>query len=74
MLLPIHWGTFHLEPHAYWRSRGEWDEGTRAEEAGQAVGVTAAGRAVRAGGEAAGGSVVGAVSGPIARPWGVPEC
>lgn len=71
VLLPIHWGTFNLAPHA-WAEPGEWMKDA-AEEAGQAVAFPRPGEPF----EPAGGLPVEAwwraVSGPIAHPWRRPR-
>ncbi|MGC3003438.1 MBL fold metallo-hydrolase [Streptomyces sp. G35A] len=67
VLLPIHWGTFNLAPHA-WAEPGEWMKDA-AEEVGQAVAFPRPGEPFEPAGELPVEAWWRAVSGPIARPW-----
>ncbi|MEW1873672.1 MBL fold metallo-hydrolase [Streptomyces caelestis] len=67
VLLPIHWGTFNLAPHA-WAEPGEWMKDA-AEEAGQAVAFPRPGEPFEPAGRLPAEPWWRAVSGPIARPW-----
>ncbi|MFF9850739.1 MBL fold metallo-hydrolase [Streptomyces litmocidini] len=67
VLLPIHWGTFNLAPHA-WAEPGEWTR-DEAGEAGQAVAFPLPGEPFEPAGKLPGASWWRAVSRPIARPW-----
>ncbi|CAB39709.1 MBL fold metallo-hydrolase [Streptomyces sp. SID7813] len=66
-LLPIHWGTFNLAPHA-WAEPGEWTKDA-AEEAGQPVAFPRPGEPFEPAGELPGEAWWRAVSQPIAHPW-----
>ncbi len=70
-LLPIHWGTFNLAPHA-WAEPGEWTRDA-AEEAGQAVAFPRPGEPFEPAGELPAEAWWRAVSGPIAKPWHRPR-
>ncbi|MGP2438952.1 MBL fold metallo-hydrolase [Streptomyces sp. JW3] len=67
VLLPIHWGTFNLAPHA-WAEPGEWmkDAG---EQAGQPVVFPRPGEPFEPTGELPVEAWWRSLSGPIARPW-----
>ncbi|MFI1731697.1 MBL fold metallo-hydrolase [Streptomyces acidicola] len=67
VLLPIHWGTFNLAPHA-WAEPGEWTRDA-AEEAGQAVAFPRPGEPFEPAGVLPVDPWWRAVSAPIARPW-----
>ncbi|MEU8473232.1 MBL fold metallo-hydrolase [Streptomyces sp. NPDC029006] len=67
VLLPIHWGTFNLAPHA-WAEPGEWMRDV-AEEAGQTVAFPRPGEPFEPAGKLPVEAWWRAVSGPIARPW-----
>lgn len=67
VLLPIHWGTFNLAPHA-WAEPGEWTRDA-AEEAGQAVAFPRPGEPFEPGGELPGEAWWRAVAHPIEHPW-----
>ncbi|CAM5490719.1 MBL fold metallo-hydrolase [Streptomyces tanashiensis] len=67
VLLPIHWGTFNLAPHA-WAEPGEWTKDA-AEEAGQAVAFPRPGEPFEPAGKLPGEAWWQAVSRPIPRPW-----
>jgi len=71
VLLPIHWATFNLAPHA-WAEPGEWmrDAG---EEAGQAVAFPRPGEPFEPAGELPVEPWWRAVSGPVARSWNRPR-
>ncbi|MFI1417534.1 MBL fold metallo-hydrolase [Streptomyces sp. NPDC020731] len=71
VLLPIHWGTFNLAPHA-WAEPGEWMKDA-AEEAGQAVAFPRPGEPFEPAGKLPEEAWWRAVSGPIARPWRRPR-
>ncbi|MFD7768563.1 MBL fold metallo-hydrolase [Streptomyces sp. NPDC059787] len=71
VLLPIHWGTFNLAPHA-WAEPGEWMKDA-AEEVGQAVAFPRPGEPFEPAGELPGEPWWRAVSGPIAHPWRRPR-
>ncbi|MFC8372597.1 MBL fold metallo-hydrolase [Streptomyces sp. NPDC057239] len=71
VLLPIHWGTFNLAPHA-WAEPGEWMK-EAAEEAGQAVAFPRPGEPFEPAGKPPVEAWWRAVSGPIARPWRRPR-
>jgi L-ascorbate metabolism protein UlaG (beta-lactamase superfamily) len=66
-LLPIHWGTFNLAPHA-WAEPGEWMKDAAKEE-GQAVAFPRPGEPFEPTGELPVEPWWRAVSGPLARPW-----
>lgn len=67
VLLPIHWGTFNLAPHA-WAEPGEWMKDV-AEGAGQAVAFPRPGEPFEPTGKVPGEPWWRAVSRPIAHPW-----
>ncbi|MFE9251349.1 MBL fold metallo-hydrolase [Streptomyces sp. NPDC007088] len=67
VLLPIHWGTFNLAPHA-WAEPGEWTRDAAA-EAGQAVAFPRPGQPFDPAGELPREPWWRAVSPAIARPW-----
>ncbi|MFG3002468.1 MBL fold metallo-hydrolase [Streptomyces calvus] len=71
VLLPIHWGTFNLAPHA-WAEPGEWMKDA-AEEAGQAVAFPRPGEPFEPAGKLPVEAWWRAVSGPIAHPWRRPR-
>ncbi|MEU0145257.1 MBL fold metallo-hydrolase [Streptomyces sp. NPDC006288] len=66
-LMPIHWGTFNLAPHA-WAEPGEWIRDA-AEEAGQPVALPRPGEPFEPSGELPSDVWWRAVAGSIARPW-----
>ena len=66
-LLPVHWGTFNLAPHA-WAEPGEWTKDA-AEEAGQAVAFPRPGEPFEPAGELPGDAWWRALSPSIAAPW-----
>ncbi|MFE0810916.1 MBL fold metallo-hydrolase [Streptomyces sp. NPDC058794] len=70
-LLPIHWGTFNLAPHA-WAEPGEWTEDA-AGEAGQAVAFPRPGEPFEPAGKLPTEAWWRSVSGPIAHPWRRPR-
>ncbi|MFG2887040.1 MBL fold metallo-hydrolase [Streptomyces sp. NPDC048297] len=70
-LLPIHWGTFNLAPHA-WAEPGEWTKDA-AQEAGQTVAVPRPGEPFEPAGHVPADSWWRAVSPPIAHPWRRPR-
>jgi L-ascorbate metabolism protein UlaG (beta-lactamase superfamily) len=67
VLMPIHWGTFNLAPHA-WVEPGEWTK-YEAEEAGQAVAFPRPGEPFEPVGKLPLEAWWRAASGPIAQPW-----
>jgi L-ascorbate metabolism protein UlaG (beta-lactamase superfamily) len=67
VLLPIHWGTFNLAPHA-WAEPGEWTRDA-AREAGQAVALPCPGRPFEPAGPLPGDPWWRAASAPVDRPW-----
>ncbi|WP_030380259.1 MULTISPECIES: MBL fold metallo-hydrolase [unclassified Streptomyces] len=67
VLLPIHWGTFNLAPHA-WAEPAEWTRDA-AGEAGQAVAFPRPGEPFEPAGELPVETWWRAVSRPIPRPW-----
>ncbi|MFJ2402463.1 MBL fold metallo-hydrolase [Streptomyces xanthochromogenes] len=71
VLLPIHWGTFNLAPHA-WAEPGEWtvDE---AERVGQLVASPRPGEPFEPAGAVPLDRWWRSVSAPIARPWRRPR-
>ncbi|WP_432158947.1 MBL fold metallo-hydrolase [Streptomyces sp. bgisy153] len=71
VLLPIHWATFNLAPHA-WAEPGEWTKDA-AEEVGQAVAFPRPGEPFEPAGRLPVEAWWRAVSGPIARPWRRPR-
>ncbi|MFF4172979.1 MBL fold metallo-hydrolase [Streptomyces sp. NPDC001744] len=71
VLLPIHWGTFNLAPHA-WAEPGEWTKDA-AEEAGQAVAFPRPGEPFEPAGKLPAEAWWRGVSQPIAHPWRRPK-
>lgn len=71
VLLPIHWGTFNLAPHA-WAEPGEWTNDAAA-EAGQAVASPRPGEPFEPSGKLPADPWWRGVSAPIARPWRRPK-
>jgi L-ascorbate metabolism protein UlaG (beta-lactamase superfamily) len=71
VILPIHWGTFNLAPHA-WAEPGEWTKDA-AEEAGQAVAFPRPGEPFEPAGALPAEPWWRAVSAPLAHPWRRPE-
>ncbi|GHG30263.1 hypothetical protein GCM10017667_80160 [Streptomyces filamentosus] len=71
VLLPIHWGTFNLAPHA-WAEPGEWTKDA-AEEAGQAAAFPRPGEPFEPAGKLPAEAWWRGVSQPIARPWRRPK-
>ncbi|MER5495603.1 MULTISPECIES: MBL fold metallo-hydrolase [unclassified Streptomyces] len=71
VMLPIHWGTFNLAPHA-WAEPGEWTKDA-AEEAGQAVALPRPGEPFEPAGKLPSDPWWRGVSHPIARPWRRPR-
>ncbi|NJQ03901.1 MBL fold metallo-hydrolase [Streptomyces sp. PLAI1-29] len=71
VLLPIHWGTFNLAPHA-WAEPGEWTKDA-AEEAGQAVAFPRPGEPFEPAGKLPVEAWWREVSAPIDRPWRRPR-
>jgi hypothetical protein len=71
VLLPIHWGTFVLAPHA-WAEPVEWVKDA-AEEAGQAVAFSRPGEPFEPAGVLPVQAWWRGVSQPIARPWRRPD-
>ncbi|GAA3922729.1 MBL fold metallo-hydrolase [Streptomyces gulbargensis] len=67
VLLPIHWATFNLAPHA-WAEPGEWTKDA-AEEAGQAVAFPRPGEPFEPAGKLPADAWWRGVSRPIVRPW-----
>ncbi|KPH97283.1 hypothetical protein OK074_6569 [Actinobacteria bacterium OK074] len=67
VLLPIHWGTFNLAPHA-WAEPGEWTKDA-AQDAGQAVALPRPGEPFEPAGTVPSDPWWQAVSAPIDRPW-----
>ncbi|GEC03031.1 MBL fold metallo-hydrolase [Streptomyces spinoverrucosus] len=67
VLLPIHWGTFNLAPHA-WAEPGEWMKDA-AGEVGQAVAFPRPGEPFEPAGDLPGEPWWRAVSQPIVTPW-----
>ncbi|WP_030751988.1 MBL fold metallo-hydrolase [Streptomyces griseus] len=67
VLLPIHWGTFNLAPHA-WAEPAEWTKDA-AEEAGQAAAFPRPGEPFEPTGKVPSDAWWRGVSQPIARPW-----
>ncbi|WP_369227125.1 MBL fold metallo-hydrolase [Streptomyces sp. R39] len=67
VLLPIHWGTFNLAPHA-WAEPGEWTKDA-GDEAGQAVALPRPGEPFEPSGKLPADPWWRTVSAPIARPW-----
>ncbi|MFI2374663.1 MBL fold metallo-hydrolase [Streptomyces sp. NPDC018964] len=71
VLLPIHWGTFNLAPHA-WAEPGEWMKDA-AGEADQSVAFPRPGEPFEPAGKVPVEAWWRAISGPIARPWRRPR-
>ncbi|MFD8009867.1 MBL fold metallo-hydrolase [Streptomyces sp. NPDC058955] len=71
VLLPIHWATFNLAPHA-WAEPGEWTKDA-AEGAGQAVALPRPGEPFEPAGKLPADAWWRGVSQPIARPWRRPK-
>ncbi len=71
VLLPIHWGTFNLAPHA-WAEPGEWTKDA-AGEAGQVVAFPRPGEPFEPAGEVPSEAWWRAVSEPIAHVWRSPR-
>ncbi|MQY11545.1 hypothetical protein SRB5_16640 [Streptomyces sp. RB5] len=67
VLLPIHWATFNLAPHA-WAEPGEWTRDA-AEGAGQAAAFPIPGESFEPAGKLPEEPWWRAVSGPVRRPW-----
>lgn len=67
VLLPIHWGTFTLAPHA-WAEPGEWTKDA-AEEAGQAVALPRPGEPFEPAGKVPAEPWWRPVSAPLSHPW-----
>ncbi|MER7187303.1 MBL fold metallo-hydrolase [Streptomyces hyaluromycini] len=67
VLLPIHWGTFNLAPHA-WAEPGEWTKDA-GDEAGQAVALPRPGEPFEPSGKLPADPWWRTVSAPIGRPW-----
>ncbi|GAA2922977.1 MBL fold metallo-hydrolase [Kitasatospora cinereorecta] len=71
VVLPIHWGTFNLAPHA-WAEPGEWMKDA-ADEAGQVAAFPQPGEPFEPSGELPSDAWWRAVSAPIAHPWRRPK-
>ncbi|MGW4054108.1 MBL fold metallo-hydrolase [Streptomyces sp. NPDC004779] len=71
VLLPIHWATFNLAPHA-WAEPGEWTKDA-AEEVGQAVAFPRPGEPFEPAGKLPADAWWRVVSQPIATPWRRPK-
>ncbi|MGW3513291.1 MBL fold metallo-hydrolase [Streptomyces sp. NPDC000994] len=67
VLLPIHWGTFTLAPHA-WAEPGEWTKDA-AEAAGQAVALPRPGEPFEPSGKVPAEPWWRPVSAPLSHPW-----
>ncbi|MFF4147439.1 MBL fold metallo-hydrolase [Streptomyces sp. NPDC001698] len=67
VLLPIHWGTFTLAPHA-WAEPGEWTKDA-AETAGQAVALPRPGEPFEPSGKVPAEPWWRPVSAPLSHPW-----
>ncbi|MEU5113524.1 MBL fold metallo-hydrolase [Streptomyces longwoodensis] len=67
VLLPIHWGTFNLAPHA-WAEPGEWTKDA-AEATGQAVALPRPGEPFEPAGKVPAEAWWRGVSAPVVRPW-----
>ncbi|MGW2898508.1 MBL fold metallo-hydrolase [Streptomyces sp. NPDC001212] len=67
VLLPIHWGTFTLAPHA-WAEPGEWTKDA-AEEAGQAVALPRPGEPFEPAGKVPAEPWWRPVSAPLSHSW-----
>jgi hypothetical protein len=71
VLLPIHWATFNLAPHA-WAEPGEWTK-YEAEEVGQAVAFPRPGEPFEPAEKLPSDAWWRGVSRPIAHPWRRPQ-
>ncbi|MFE9906596.1 MBL fold metallo-hydrolase [Streptomyces clavifer] len=71
VLLPIHWGTFNLAPHA-WAEPGEWTKDA-ADEVGQTAVFPLPGEPFEPAGKPPTDPWWRAVSAPIAHPWRLSE-
>ncbi|MHC5909025.1 MBL fold metallo-hydrolase [Streptomyces sp. S6] len=71
VMLPIHWATFNLAPHA-WAEPGEWTLAA-GEAVGQTIAVPVPGRPFEPAGEVPSRAWWRAVSLPLEREWPVPE-
>ncbi|MHA5055116.1 MBL fold metallo-hydrolase [Streptomyces sp. SD15] len=71
VMLPIHWGTFNLAPHA-WAEPGEWSVDAAA-EAGQALATPRPGEPFEPAGDLPTDPWWRAVAAPIAHPWRRPK-
>ncbi|MFF9143429.1 MBL fold metallo-hydrolase [Streptomyces sp. NPDC014861] len=71
VLLPIHWATFNLAPHA-WAEPGEWTRDA-AGEAGQAVALPRPGQPFEPAGKVPAEPWWRSASRPLATPWRAPE-
>lgn len=67
VLLPIHWGTFNLAPHA-WAEPGEWSK-EAAEEAGQAVALPRPGEPFEPAGKVPAEAWWRSASAPVPHLW-----
>ncbi|MFE1438756.1 MBL fold metallo-hydrolase [Streptomyces sp. NPDC058739] len=67
VLLPIHWATFNLAPHA-WAEPGEWTKDA-AEEAGQTAAFPRPGQPFEPGGKVPGEAWWRALSAPLPATW-----
>ncbi|MFJ9562569.1 MBL fold metallo-hydrolase [Streptomyces fuscichromogenes] len=67
VLLPIHWGTFNLAPHA-WAEPGEWTKDA-GDDAGQAVALPRPGEPFEPSGKLPADPWWRSVSAPVTRPW-----
>ncbi|MFI0235690.1 MBL fold metallo-hydrolase [Streptomyces sp. NPDC016845] len=67
VLMPIHWGTFNLAPHA-WAEPGEWSMDV-AEDAGQALATPQPGEPFEPGGELPTDAWWRGVCEPVVRHW-----
>lgn len=70
-MLPIHWGSFNLAPHA-WAEPGEWTRDA-AEEAGQAVAFPRPGEPFEPAEKVPADAWWRVVSQPLAHPWSRPK-
>ncbi|MFF3314612.1 MBL fold metallo-hydrolase [Streptomyces sp. NPDC003035] len=71
VMLPIHWATFNLAPHA-WAEPGEWTK-YEAEEVGQAVAFPRPGEPFEPAGKLPSDAWWRGASHPIAHPWRQPK-
>lgn len=71
VMLPIHWGTFNLAPHA-WAEPGEWTKDA-AKEVGQAVAFPCPGEPFELAGKLPADAWWRGVSQSIAHPWRRPK-